>query len=207
MNKAGIWKPSKPLVLASRSAARKAMLEAAGLPIVIQSPSVDERVIEASVLVAGGDGKRVAEELALRKAMYVSNMLRDAFCVGADQTLECEGECLSKPMTSNGARQQVLRLSGRWHTLHSAASVVHNGDIVCRISNSARIKFRSLDETAVRNYINMAGPDIEQCVGAYQLEALGVHLFEAIDGDYWTILGLPMIQLCAALRSANLLAW
>ena len=198
--------PGPKVVLASKSAIRGQLLTAAGVAFDTDSPGVDEDSVKAALLAEGVAPRDIADALAEAKAIKISRR-RPGLIIGADQTLECEGECLSKPMTSNGARQQVLRLSGRWHTLHSAASVVHNGDIVCRISNSARIKFRSLDETAVRNYINMAGPDIEQCVGAYQLEALGVHLFEAIDGDYWTILGLPMIQLCAALRSANLLAW
>lgn len=198
------WLPSKPLLLASTSATRRALLESAGLPVETEAPGVDERTIES---VTGGSPENLACRLAAAKALAVGRRRPGRVVVGADQVLELEGEVLHKPEDREAARRQIARLAGRTHSLHSAFAVAIDGELARQGLDSANLTMRTLDDDAVARYLDLAGAAAASSVGAYQLESLGIHLFERVDGDHSTILGLPLIPLLAALRGMGLLAF
>lgn len=191
---------TKKLVLASASPFRRTLLENAGLKFTVQAAQIDERVAEAP-LVAGNVGPQdAALVLAEAKAMSVGEQHLDALVIGADQTLSLDDEMLHKPADMDGARNHLLKLSGRTHQLNSAVVLVENGQAVWRHVESADMTMRQLDPGFVGRYLSRAGSTALQSVGAYQLEGLGVQLFQRIKGDYFTIIGLPMLALLAELR-------
>ena len=170
----------------------------------MRAPGVDERALEAAVLAQGAFA--VAFHLAREKALAVSRALSDRVVIGADQTLACEGSLFHKPATAAAAREQLAALSGRTHVLHTAFAVAQGGAIVRDGIEEARLAMRSLRGDVIDHYIALAGGAALQSVGAYQLEGVGIHLFERIEGDHSTILGLPLLPLLAALRDMDLLA-
>ncbi len=202
---ATLWREAQPLVLASRSPARRTMLEAAAFPVDCDPADVDEASIQSQARARGTSGEELAGALALAKALRVSQRSPGRYVLGADQTLVLANEVLSKPGSSGRARAQLKLLAGREHRLCSAAALVRDGAVLVETCASATIRFRPLSDAAIEDYFAVAGKTVEDCVGAYQLEALGVHLFEAVGGDYWTILGLPMLGLCAEMRRLGLL--
>ena len=199
-----IWLPSEPLLLASSSATRRALLESAGLPVETEAPRADERAIEAG---APGGPQELARRLAAEKALVVSRRRPGRLVVGADQVLALDGAVLHKPVGRKAAGRQIARLAGRAHRLHSAFTVVIDGEVRHEALDSARLTMRRLDEHAIGRYLDLAGAAVTQSVGAYQLEGAGIHLFERVEGDHSTILGLPLIPLIAALRRMGLLAF
>ena len=201
-----LWRGETPLLLASASAPRRALLEGAGLPVETEASGVDERSVEAAAVAEGAGPADVAHRLACAKALAVSRRRPDRVVVGADQTLDCEGEILHKPGDAGAAKAQLARLAGRTHALHSAAALARDGVIVRTFADDARLTMRPLSPAAIERYVALAGERVTQGVGAYQVESLGIHLFERIEGDHATILGLPLLPLLAALRDLELLA-
>lgn len=198
-----MWRGTKPLILASQSPARQALLANAGIAFEAIPAELDERAIQlGSALSAPGE---IAALLARDKALFVSEKHLDRFVVGADQTLILGERLLSKPAGRAQAAEQLRALAGRSHELHSAAAVARDGEILFEHVSIARMTMRSLEDAAISAYLDAAGEAVTTSVGAYQLEGLGVHLFERIEGDHFTILGLPLLPLLKFLRSQGLL--
>jgi septum formation protein len=198
-----LWRGKMPLILASQSRARQALLAGAGIKFEAVPADIDERAMQqASGMTAPGD---VAALLAREKSLSVSSQLSGRLVVGADQTLALGSRLFSKPAGRVQAAEQLRALAGGVHELHSAVAVARDGEIVFAALASARMTMRKLDEAEIEAYLDEAGEAATSSVGAYQLEGLGVHLFERIEGDYFTILGLPLLQLLAFLRSERLL--
>jgi septum formation protein len=199
-----VWRGKYPLILASQSRARQALLANAGIDFEAVPAEIDERVIQqASGLSAPDD---IAALLAREKARLVSMRQPDQFVIGADQTLALGKQLFSKPAGRAQAAEQLRALAGRGHELHSAVAVACEGRILFEAAAIARMTMRQLTEAEIEAYVSAAGEVVTSSVGAYQLEGLGVHLFERIEGDHFTILGLPLLQLLAFLRSERLLA-
>ena len=192
------------MILASQSRARQTLLVNAGIACEAVPADIDERAVQqASRLISPGD---IAALLAREKALYVSTRQPGQFVVGADQTLALGTRLFSKPAGRSQAAEQLLALAGRSHELHSAVAVARAGKILFEAAAVARMTMRRLGEAEIDAYLDEAGDAVTSSVGAYQLEGLGVHLFERVDGDHFTILGLPLLQLLAYLRSERLLA-
>ncbi|MGC2774944.1 MAG: Maf family protein [Bradyrhizobium sp.] len=198
-----IWRGEEPLILASQSGARRMLLANAGLPCEAVPAAIDERAIQNETgLVAPYE---IALHLATAKAQAVSAIKPGSYVVGADQTLALGERMFNKPAGRQQAIQQLLALAGRTHALHSAVTVVRNGGVVFSHVAVAWMTMRGLTESDVATYLDAAGEVVTSSVGAYQLEGLGVHLFDRIDGDHFTILGLPLLPLLAYFREAQLL--
>jgi septum formation protein len=198
-----LWRGKHPLILASQSRARQALLANAGINFEAVAAEIDERAVQqGSGLSAPGE---IAVLLAREKALSVSARLSGRFVVGADQTLALGERLFSKPASRARAAEQLRALAGRSHELHSAVAVARDGKILFADATIARMTMRRLGEAEIDAYLDAAGEAVTSSVGAYQLEGLGVHLFERIEGDHFTILGLPLLQLLAFLRSERLL--
>ena len=204
-----LWLGTLPLLLASASPTRRRMLEDAGFEVETEASDIDERAIEASYgLRAAPDPVGLAGELAREKALAVSRRRPDRIVLGADQVLELGGDILHKAGDGACARRQLARLSGRTHALHSAAAIARDGAVLKSVVDTARLTMRPLEREAIEAYLALAGEErVTRTVGGYEVERLGVHLFERIDGDHTTVLGLPLFALLAALRSLGLLAF
>jgi len=199
-----LWRGKLPLILASQSRARQMLLANAGIDFKAVPADIDERAVQqSSGLTSPGE---IAALLAREKAGAVSSQRSGQFVVGADQTLALGTRLLSKPVGRAQAAEQLRALAGNRHELHSAVAVARDGKILFEATSSAGMTMRQLTETEIDAYLNEAGEAVTSSVGAYQLEGLGVHLFERIEGDHFTILGLPLLQLLAFLRSERLLA-
>jgi septum formation protein len=199
-----VWRGSKPLILASQSAARQALLRNAGLAFEAIPADIDERGIQENSGLA--DPGAIAALLAGEKAKYISKTHPDRFVIGADQTLALGTRLFSKPADRTAAADQLRLMSGQTHTLNSAVTVAKGGKVLFSDVAVARMTMHRLDDHAIAAYLDLAGERVMLSVGAYQLEGAGVHLFERIDGDYFTILGLPLLPLLAFLRNHDLLA-
>jgi septum formation protein len=198
-----LWRGSSPLILASQSGARQMLLANAGIDFEVVPADIDERAVQKdSGLTAPGE---IAALLAREKARAVSARRPGRFVVGADQTLALGQRLFSKPAGRAEAGEQLRALAGNRHELHSGVAVVRDGKILFSDVAVARMTMRQLAGAEIRSYLDEAGEAVTSSVGAYQLEGLGVHLFEHIDGDHFTILGLPLLQLLAFLRSEGLL--
>src|SRR4051812_2761569 len=199
-----LWRGNNPLILASQSRARQTLLASAGIGFEAVAADIDERTAqEASGLSIPGD---IAALLAREKALAVSTRRPDNFVIGADQTLALGTRLFTKPDSRAQAAEQLRGLAGRSHELHSAVAVARGGKILFEAADIARMTMRRLGEAEIEAYLNEAGAAVTSSVGAYQLEGLGVHLFERVEGDHFTILGLPLLALLAFLRSERLLA-
>lgn len=197
------WLPDQPLVLASGSEARRKLLEAAAFDFEIRVAPFDEEAVKKRNTHLDACG--LSELLAFEKAKAVSGMLEGRYVLGSDQTLEHDGKILGKPGTLENVAAQLRALSGRVHLLWSAASLVRDGQEIFSCVSKAEIAVRKLSGEAIARYIKAADPAIVRSVGGYHLEAEGLHLFERVEGDYWTILGLPMLQICREMRKRGLL--
>lgn len=198
-----LWRGKSPLILASQSRARQALLTNAGINFEAVTTKIDERAVQqASGLSAPGE---IASLLAREKALSVSARLSGKFVVGADQTLALGERLFSKPAGRAQAAEQLRALAGHSHELHSAVAVARDGKILFEAAAIARMTMRRLGEAEIEIYLDETGDAVTSSVGAYQLEGLGVHLFERIEGDHFTILGLPLLPLLAYLRSQRLL--
>jgi septum formation protein len=198
-----LWRGKSPLILASQSRARQALLTNAGIGFEALTAGIDERAVQqASGLSAPGE---IASLLAREKALSVSARQPGKFVIGADQTLALGERLFSKPAGRAQAAEQLRALAGRSHELHSAVAVARDGKILFEAVAIAGMTMRRLGEAEIDVYLDEAGDAVTSSVGAYQLEGLGVHLFERIEGDHFTILGLPLLPLLAFLRSERLL--
>jgi septum formation protein len=198
-----LWCGKDPLILASQSRARQTLLANAGISFEAVPAEIDERAVQhASGLASPGD---IAALLAREKALSVSARRPGKFVVGADQTLALGERLFSKPAGRAQAADQLRVLAGQRHELHSAVAVARDGKILFADVAVARMTMRRLSESEIGTYLDEAGEAVTTSVGAYQLEGLGVHLFERIEGDHFTILGLPLLPLFAFLRSQRLL--
>mgnify|MGYP001792205757 FL=1 len=193
------------LVLASGSRIRAELMKNAGLTFETDPSDVDERAVEEPLLAANFPPDDLASVLAEAKANDVSSRRPSDLVVGADQILAFDGERRTKPEDMEAARRQLLAFSGKVHELHSSVVVSRNGEAIWRNVSTARLKMRDLSPAFVGHYLANAGETVLSSVGAYQLEGLGVQLFEKIDGDYFTILGLPMLPLLAELRTLGVI--
>jgi septum formation protein len=198
-----LWRGKHPLVLASQSRARQALLANAGISFEAIPAEIDERATQqTSGLSAPGE---IAALLAREKALIVSTQQPGRFVIGADQTLALGMRLFNKPSGRAEAAEQLRALAGQRHELHSAVAVARDGEILFEATTIARMTMRQLGGAEIRGYLDAAGEAVTTSVGAYQLEGLGVHLFERIDGDHFTILGLPLLPLLAFLRGEGLL--
>jgi septum formation protein len=195
------------IVLASASRARQALLAAAGVPFDVVPAAIDERAVEAPLVAGGASPAEIAAALAEAKAVAVSQARGGALVIGADQTLELDGHRGTKSETPNEARAHLARLAGRSHHLHSAVAVARGGKLLWRHLGSTTLTMRALTPAEIDAYLARVGPNVLRSVGVYQLEGEGIRLFEKIEGDYFTILGLPLLPLLAYLRREGEIAW
>ncbi len=194
------------LILASQSAARRAMLEAAGVPFETALPELDESAAKAGLVGAGFDPRSVAEELAQLKALSIGAGPAD-LVLGSDLVLEREdGEMLGKPRSREEALAQLRGLSGRTHALHSAAVIAENGEGIWWHSETVRLTMRALSEAFLADYLDREYEQIRWSVGCYRVEGLGAQLFERIEGSHFAVLGMPLLPLLTYLRERRLLA-
>jgi nucleoside triphosphate pyrophosphatase len=193
-----LWLAPQPLVLASKSDVRGKMLAAAGLRFVIQPAQIDERTVEEKA--GKPEAAASARLLARAKAQAVSTAAPGRLVLGADQTLARGSMRFSKPKDRAGALEQLRALRGRTHELHSALALVRDGEVLFDCVDSARLTVRDLTDKFLDLYLEMAGDAALASVGGYQLEGVGIHLFERVEGDYFTVLGLPLLPLLAYLR-------
>lgn len=196
--------PGPRLVLASGSAVRARLLRDAGLDFEIVPSSVDEDAIKNTKRDL--DTEHLALALARAKAGEISDLRSGDLVIGADQILDCEGARFDKPKDCAEAASHLRRLGGRPHHLFTACTVFYGGFEVWRHTSAPRLTMRPFDAAFIESYLARAGDGVLTSVGAYQLEGLGAHLFETIEGDYFTILGLPLLSLLAFLRTQGLLA-
>ena len=192
-----LWLASTSLVLASRSAARRALLEAAGVPVEVSPANIDERSLETAASAAPA---ALAARLAQQKALAVARSHPGRLVLGADQTLARDGEFFTKPADRAAARAQLRALSGRTHELHSAIVFVRDATVVCEHVGTARLTMRSFSDRFLDAYLDTVGNTATASVGAYHFEGPGIQLFEQVEGDYFTILGLPLLAVLDVLR-------
>jgi septum formation protein len=198
-----LWRGKYPLILASQSRARQMLLANAGISFESVPAGIDERAIQQN---SGLSSPRdIAALLAREKSLFVSARRPGPYVVGADQTLALGTRLFSKPDSRAQAAEQLRVLAGRSHELYSAVAVVRDGKILFEAVAIAHMTMRPLSEAEIVAYLDEAGAEVTSTVGAYQLEGLGVHLFERIEGDHFTILGLPLLPLLAFLRSERLI--
>lgn len=194
------------VILASSSRTRQTMIQNAGLDFDVVPPGVDEAAIKQSMLHDGADGRAIADALAELKAIRVSRRHPGRFVIGADQVLVCDGVLFDKPADIDGARQTLQRLRGKTHDLITAAVVSRDGAPIWRQVDTAHLAMRPFSDGFIERYLDDVGEAVTWSVGAYQLEGRGIQLFSRITGDYFTILGLPLLPLLDFLRGHNVVA-
>jgi septum formation protein len=199
-----LWLADRPLVLASKSEIRRALLADAGIPVEVSPADVDERGIEECA--ATRDAGEIALVLARAKAHAIAARLPGRLVLGADQTLALGERRFSKPSDRAAARDQLKALRGQTHELHTAVALTRDGAIVFEHRELARLTMRAFSDGFLGSYLDAMGGAVMASVGGYQLEKAGVQLFERIDGDHFVILGLPLVALLAYLRRAGCLA-
>ena len=191
------------LVLASASQSRLALMKGAGLDPIVDPASLDENEVKTSMHAAGATAADVAEALAELKATRVSTRHPNALVIGADQLLECAGVWFDKPSDIEHARAHLLTLRGKTHHLHTSVCVVRDGNRIWHHRARADLTMRPFSNQFLDEYMTRTGDDVLRSVGAYQLEGPGAQLFSAIDGDYFTVLGLPLLPLLDFLRDTG----
>ncbi len=188
------------LILASGSPFRKAVLANAGIDFDVERPSIDERAVEAPLQQSGVSPEDVALVLATAKANDVSERNPGALVIGSDQTMSLGDEVFHKPADMEGARRHLLKLSGKTHQLNSAVVIVRDGETLWSHVGVAQLTMRTLSPAFIGKHLASVGDKALASVGAYQIEGEGIQLFERIEGDYFTIIGLPLLPLLKALR-------
>jgi septum formation protein len=189
------------LVLASGSRVRQSLLANAGIAFEAVPAAIDERAAEQPLVDAGAPPEDISIALASAKALVVSELRPGELVIGADQVLALEGKRLVKPQDMEAARRQLLSLSGKTHALHAAIAGIRSGEILWQHSETAHLTMRRLSPALIGRYLAEAGPRALESVGAYQLEGRGIQLFDKVEGDYFAILGLPLLPLLRFLRS------
>jgi septum formation protein len=193
------------IILASGSSFRRNLLENAGIDFEAIPASIDERAVEAPLEGSGATPEEVALVLAEAKAMDVSEKNPEALVIGSDQTLSLDDTVFHKPADMEGARRHLLKLAGKTHHLNSAVVLVRDSKTLWRHVGSARLTMRQLDPGFIGRYLSRIGDKALSSVGAYQIESEGIQLFERIEGDYFTIVGLPLLPLLAVLRELEVI--
>lgn len=188
------------IILATQSVIRRTLLANAGVEFGTETARIDERAIEAALAGSDTTPSDLAEILAIAKAEEVSARYEDALVIGCDQTLSLACDVLHKCADMESARRRLLQLSGRTHELNSAIAIAERGEVVWQAVSIAHMSMRTLTPKYVGRHLAAAGDAILGSVGAYQIEGIGIQLFEAIDGDYFTIAGLPLLPLLDELR-------
>lgn len=196
---------AQQLILASTSPFRRQLLENAGLKVQPVAPEIDERAVEKALEGSDMNPEDVAAILAEAKAVEVSERFADAWVVGGDQTLSLGDEVFHKPADMEGARRHLLALSGKTHQLNSAIVIAKNGEAVWRHVAIARMTMRHLDTAFIGRHLSRVGDIALKSVGAYQVEGEGIQLFERIEGDYFTIVGVPLLPLLNKLRELEVI--
>jgi septum formation protein len=196
----------KPLVLASASASRAAILRGAGVAFEIVGAGVDETPIKAKLLAAGAAPRVIAEQLAAEKSRQASRLRPEALVIGADQTLELDGVLVDKAANVSEARARLTALRGRTHQLHAAVCAAEDGEVVWRQVESPALSARNFSDAFLDGYLARAGESVLASVGCYFLEGEGAQLFERIEGDYFAVLGLPLLPVLAMLRDRGALS-
>lgn len=193
-----------PILLGSGSAIRARILINAGVPFTVERPRVDEDALKAAW--AGTPPAEVARRLADAKALEVSGRYPGALVIGADQTMEHRGRLLDKPRSETEARARLSALQSDIHRLHSGVSLTYNREIVARHAETSTLAMRALSEAFLDDYAARAGEALTATVGGYEYEGLGAQLFERVEGDYFAVLGLPLLPVLAMLRAHGGLA-
>lgn len=193
-----MWLSAEPLVLASRSAIRRTLLEAAGILVAVHAADIDERRLEAEA--TSMPAADIAMRLALAKASVVAQSLSGRLVLGADQILTLDGRRFAKPADRAAARSQLQAFAGRTHELHSAIVLMQDATTLFQHADTARLTMRAFSDRFLDRYLDVVGIAATRSVGAYQLEGPGIQLFERIEGDYFTILGLPLLPALDFLR-------
>jgi septum formation protein len=184
------------LILASRSASRQAMLRQAGVAFTVRPADIDERALEADMAQAGP--QQVALALARAKALAVQG--GGELVLGSDSLVCVEGRRFDKPADRKEAEAHLRFFSGRQMELHSAAALARSGELVWSHGDMARLRVRTLSDGFIEHYLDAEWPAVSGCVGVFRIEAMGVHLFESIEGSHFTVLGMPLLAVLTALR-------
>jgi septum formation protein len=202
-----LWLADTPLVLASRSSARLMVLTAVGIPVEAHPADLDERAVETSNRPeVNQNAGATAALLAREKATAVARHYPGRLTLGADQTLALGAERFSKPVDRDAAKAQLRALCGRTHELHSAIAFVQHGAVLFEHVAVARLTMRNFSESFLERYLDAVGEAATASVGGYQIEGLGLQLFERVDGDYFAVLGLPLLPAVEFLRRIGCLA-
>jgi septum formation protein len=198
-----VARTAPPVILASTSATRQRLLSEAGITAEAIAPQVDERPVKTRLVGNRTRPEKVAAELAELKALAVSKLHPAALVIGADQVLDCDGKLFDKPTGLDAARRQLKDLRGKRHRLISAVALASKGAIVWSHAEAATLTMRVFSDAFLDSYLALAGDAVQQSVGAYQLEGLGAQLFTKVEGDFFTVLGLPLLPLLDQLRRAG----
>jgi septum formation protein len=198
------WLADRPLVLASKSEIRRIMLSNTGIPVEIVPANIDERAVEQAS--PSRDPGAVATLLAREKARAIAAVRPARLVLGADQTLALGAQRFTKPVDREAAREQLRTLRGKAHALHSAVALIQDDTVLYEHCAVARLTMRDFSDDFLETYLDIAGTAATASVGGYQLENVGITLFEKVEGDHFTILGLPMFPLLAEFRRMGVMA-
>lgn len=204
MERPSLYEDARMIILASKSQSRRAMLDAAGVAYEAVPADVDERAIEAEL--EGAAPAKIAESLAIAKAQAVSAQDSERLVLGSDSLVSVEGQRFDKPTSRENAAEHLRSFSGKIMELHSAAALVQSGETVWSTSALAQLHVRELSDAFIETYLDAEWPQISYCAGAFRIEAMGVQLFSAIEGDQFTVLGMPLLSVLSALRDQGAIA-